>query len=183
MLKNKESKIRILENFYAIDRIVFGKPLSEIETCCPGLLDEYVTTKGAMLSVLVDMYNLTDHQPEKIEEKIDFSKISENSITLCDEAKANSKAIISSDKGKILIKEKVKEIISEDADSDMNEVLDATIKESLISIALDNLLIGNAISESQNIDGFNSIEGRILEDAYKTLKTDLMEIASLIIED
>ena len=48
MKMTKENKIRVLENFQTIDRLLFGKPASKLIGCCPALLTEYVSTKGAI---------------------------------------------------------------------------------------------------------------------------------------
>ena len=51
MALHKESKIRILENFQALDYIYFGKTLNKVSAnCCPALKEDYVATKGAILS-------------------------------------------------------------------------------------------------------------------------------------
>ena len=49
IMLTKESKMRILENFYAIDFTLFGKRAPQVETCCPETIQEYVTVKGALL--------------------------------------------------------------------------------------------------------------------------------------
>ena len=36
----KESKIRLLENFYATDYVFFGKRITEMSTCCPVLVED-----------------------------------------------------------------------------------------------------------------------------------------------
>ena len=48
---SKESKIKILENFYGLDYVFFGKPVKEIQTCCAALVEDYVSVKGALMSV------------------------------------------------------------------------------------------------------------------------------------
>ena len=36
----KESKIRVLENFYALDYVFFGKSVNKVDTCCPLVREE-----------------------------------------------------------------------------------------------------------------------------------------------
>jgi hypothetical protein len=188
MLKNKESKMKILENFYGIDRIIFGRPVTEITTCCPVLVDEFVTTKGALLSVLMDMYNVVEYSPKPLKEKLSYKKLVENAEKSAVLAKERCKQIIVTEKGKSFIKKEVKRFLTESVDKDstaqnINEVVDNTIRKALVSISLDNLLVANTILESKSYQSLNSWEGRILEDAYKTLKNDLIEIASTILEE
>ena len=52
---SKESKIRVLENFYGVDYVFFGKPVGKIDSCCPIIKEEYVSIKGALLSVFVEL--------------------------------------------------------------------------------------------------------------------------------
>jgi len=70
----KESKIRALENFYALDYTFFGKPINKVETCCPLVKEEYLSIKGAFLSVFIEMIRLVDHSPKRIEERVEFKK-------------------------------------------------------------------------------------------------------------
>ena len=37
----KESKIRVLENFYALDNVFFGKPVQKMKSCCEALAEDY----------------------------------------------------------------------------------------------------------------------------------------------
>jgi len=60
----KEGKIRVLENFQSIDYIFFGRPVTKLDTCCEGLVQEYITVKGALMSLMVEMYNLIELNPD-----------------------------------------------------------------------------------------------------------------------
>ena len=62
----KESKIRVLENFYSLDYVFFGNPVTEMVGCCPGLIEEYVGVKGALMSLMIEMYGLIGHKPEEV---------------------------------------------------------------------------------------------------------------------
>lgn len=31
----KESKVRLLENYYGLDFVAFGKPVKKVNVCCP----------------------------------------------------------------------------------------------------------------------------------------------------
>ena len=64
MKLKKESKIRVLENFYSLDYVLFGKPVSKVDTCCPVFVEEYLSVKGALLSTVVEMYNLINYSPK-----------------------------------------------------------------------------------------------------------------------
>ena len=71
----KESKIRILENFYALDYIFFGKPVKKMNACCAALVEDYLAIKGALSSVIIEMLKLIQHSPEKLTEKVDLKSM------------------------------------------------------------------------------------------------------------
>ena len=184
MLKNKESKIRILENFFAVDHILLGKRVTDVKACCPALIDEYITSKGALMSVLIDMYNLIEYSPKNISEKVDFKKVFKKSKVLAEAAKMTCKRVMVSSKGKDFIKQQVKNQLTESTESkvNINEVIDETILMGLKTIALDNLLVAPMLAESRQYSKLNEWEGAILEDAYKTLRNDLVELGKVIID-
>ncbi len=51
----KESKIRVLENFYGLDYVFFGKPVQKMQGCCEALAEDYMTIKGAFMSLMIEM--------------------------------------------------------------------------------------------------------------------------------
>jgi molybdopterin-biosynthesis enzyme MoeA-like protein len=184
MSLSKESKIRILENFYAVDYVLFGKPVSKLkETCCESLIDEYTSIKGAMLSVLIELYKLVNHQPEAVTETVDskiLSKMARESAKL---ARQNCENLVTSSKGRADIKAELREAIEQEQEVDIEEMVKTKIREKAYRLAIDNLLIAKTISESSEYKKMNEWEGRIVEDAYKILRDSLVEEAMLILED
>ena len=67
----KESKIAVLENFYGIDYVLFGQPIAKVESCCPLLKEDYLSIKGALLSVYIEMLKLIEHEPRQLKEFVD----------------------------------------------------------------------------------------------------------------
>ena len=67
---HKESKIRVLENFYALDNVFFGKSVQKMKACCEALTEDYMTVKGAFMSLMIEMYGIIDHTPNSFSEKI-----------------------------------------------------------------------------------------------------------------
>lgn len=178
----KESKMRILENFYAIDYTLFGKPVTKIETCCPATINEYVTVKGALLSVMIEMNKLVDHIPNEISNKNITSKdlkyMARESARL---ARENAKLLVSTDKGKEDIKRELRESLFENEDgSSVEDLVQEKIRTKTFGLALDNLLVARTINESLSHNNLNEVEGVILEDAYKVLRDSLVELAIFI---
>jgi len=181
MSLNKETKIRILENFYSIDYVLFGKPLKNVElkedcdVCNAALIEEYVATKGALLSTIIEMYKLIDHCPEVIQEKVNVKQLNEMAISSAKTARKNALSLLDTPRGKASIKDRLVESLTENKKVDLEEEVKTRIKEKAFSLAIDNLLVSRAISESTNYKELDSWTGKIIEDAYKILRDSLIE--------
>jgi len=179
---SKESKIRMLENFHAIDYVFFGKPILEVEACCPLIKEEFMSIKGALLSVYIEMLKLVEHKPEVIEEKISSKDVLFEAKESAKIARENAEAIVTSKKSRQNIKEGLKEKIKEDKDVNLTDALQEEIRQKAFSLAIDNLLVGRIIDESTSFDKLNEWEGVIIEDSYKILRTNLVESAYDVLE-
>ena len=180
---SKESKLRVMENFYSIDYALFGKPVKNIDTCCPETIREFITVKGALLSVMVEMYKLLDHTPQTISEKLDAKQIRQMARENAEVARNNSKVLVASDEGKASVKEALQQAIKEaEEKDDIGVIVEDTIRSKAFSLALDNLLIARTLNECEDISKMNEWEGLILEDAYKILRDSLVEIATFVDE-
>lgn len=185
MKLSKETKLRVLENFYALDYIFFGKPLRENKACCPVVAEEYLATKGALMSVFIEMVREVGHQPKKIKEnqKVDSKTLVENARKAAKHARENSLKILSSNKGRQHVKETLKQDLSESEDINLNDEAKKKIQESAFKFGVDNLLIARTLRESQNPGELNSWDGQLVEDAYKLLRDSLVESAMVVIEN
>jgi len=180
---SKESKIRVLENFYAMDYVLFGKPVTKIETCCPEVMKEYLSVKGALLSVVIEMMKLVGHQPTELTEKINSSNLKEMARSNAKVARENCQKLVTSEKGRESIKAEISETIETSAeDVDIESMVKAKIQEKSYRLAIDNLLVARMINESEKYTKLNEWEGRIVEDAYKILRDSLVECAMLVLD-
>ena len=174
---SKESKIRVLENFYALDYVFFGKNVGQVENCCPLVKEEYLSIKGALLSVFVEMLKLVDHTPDIVEERVKSEALLQNARTSAKTARENAQRIVSTSKSRANIKESLKKMIKEDKDLDISAVIESQIRQKAFSLAVDNLLLARVVSESTGFDKLNEWEGTIIEDSYKILRDNLIESA------
>ena len=178
---SKESKMRVLENFYALDYVFFGKPVMKLESCCPVLKEEYMSVKGALLSVFIEMLKMIDHSPEPVSEQVDRKSLQ----TLAREAarfgRRNAAKLIKTEKAKVDIKADVKEALAENEEVNISELTTSKIREKAFRLAVDNVLIARAITESPGFQTLNDIEGQIVENAYKVLRDGLCESAVLLL--
>jgi hypothetical protein len=173
----QESKMRVLENFYALDYLFFGKPISEMDMCCPIMKEDYLINKGAFLSVFIEMLKLIDHSPNTLTEKIDEDTLHEMALKSSKDAMKSSKNIMGSDKAKKYIKKELHEAMEKDSEIDASQFISEKVREKAYAIAIDNLFIAKSISESNSYKKLNEMEGEILEDSYTILKESLIESA------
>lgn len=179
----KESKIRVLENFYALDYIFFGKSINEVEMCCPLVKEEYLSVKGALMSVFVEMLKILDHNPMAIDEHVDSRALLRFARSSAAIARENSQKIVTSPKARANIKEALQEAIKEDPDVNVSEVVEKAIRMKAFGLAIDNLMVARSLTEADQPDQLNTWEGRIIEDSYKILRDNLVESAYQILYD
>lgn len=177
---SKESKIRVLENFYAVDYILFGKPASKVETCCPLVREEYLSIKGALLSVHVEMLKLIDHKPKSLTETVDRGKLIDNAKKSAKIAREQAQKIVTSKKARENIKESIKVALQEDSKVNVSKLVEQQIRMKAFGLAIDNLLIGRTIREGK-YESLNTWEGQIIEDSYKVLRDNLVEAAYMML--
>ncbi len=178
---SKESKIRVLENFYALDYVFYGKPLSEMGSCCPLLEEEFLSVKGALMSVFIEMLKLVEHSPAKIEEKLvteDILNLAKKSARV---ARKNCQQIVTTEKARNDIKLEVRSALKEG--KDVSNLIQEKVREKAFRLAVDTLLVARTVNESKNLDALNDWEGKIIEDSYKILRDGLCEAAILILTD
>jgi hypothetical protein len=184
MKLKKESKIRVLENFYSLDYVLFGKPVSKVDTCCPVFVEEYLSVKGALMSLVIEMYKLVKHSPEPLTEKVETKNLHKMAKQSAIIARENCKKLVTSQKGREDVKQDLRESLSKTKKKvDIERLVQEKIRTKAYSLAVDNLLVGRAITESKKYSKLNTWNGRIIEDAYKILRDNLVEAAMNIIEN
>jgi len=178
----KEGKIRVLENFQSIDYIFFGKPVTKIGTCCEGLVQEFITVKGALMSLMVEMYDLVELNPDLMLEKLSATDLTESAISNAKVARENAQTLVHSEKGRADVKAELANALSENSDINIEEEVKDKIRRKAFGLSLDNLLVARAIGESFRADKLNDWEGQIVEDAYKALREQIVDSALFILE-
>lgn len=174
--------MRVLENFYALDYTFFGKPVSKLETCCPVLREEYISIKGALMSVYIEMLKLIDHSPKPITEQVNKKRLMRFARETAKVGRANAASLIKTEQAKKDIKTEVKQAIQENKNVNVSEFTLGKIREKAFRLAVDNVLVARAITESSDFSALNEIEGQIVENAYKVLRDGLCEAATLLLD-
>lgn len=180
---SKESKIRVLENFYGIDYVFFGKPVAKVQNCCPVVKEEYVSIKGALMSVFIEMLRLMEHSPQTLEEKVDSKALNELAKKSAKNSRFASQKIVTTESARKDIKVELKQALTENKNADVTKLVETKIREKAFRLAIDNLLVARALSEAKNLKAMNEWTGKIVEDSYKILRDNLCETAMMILDD
>jgi len=181
MLTNA-SKYRVLETFYALDYVFFGKPLTKVESCCPLITEEYLALKGSLMSVYIEMLKLVEHTPKTLSENMARQKnFKQRIIKTAKIARENVKVLLNTKSAKKMIRESAKKEWANDQKKSINDIVINKIHEKAFSLAVDNMLLGRIVKESKNFNKLNSWEGKIIEDSYKLLRDTLVESAIQIL--
>ena len=172
----KESKLQVLENFYGLDYIFYGKPLKELDYCCPALAEEYVNLKGAMMSIFIEMLKLMDHKPDTISEKVSIKQVRENASQSADNSKFASSKLMQTEAAKASIKDSLIESLAvEDGEDEIDPTafIEFQIQTKSYALAVDNLMLAKPLSEASDVKAMLKFEGKLLEDSYKILRDGL----------
>jgi hypothetical protein len=179
----KESKLRVLENFYGLDYVFFGKPLKKVDSCCPLIKEDYLSIKGALMSVFIEMLKMTDHNPKPLEEKMSTGMLLTRARGFAKSAREAASKVVKTERARNDIKRELKVTIKEGEDHDIPSLIENTIREKAFRLAVDNLLIANMLNEAKNVNVLNEFAGKIVEDSYKILRDNLCETANLILDN
>ena len=177
----KESKIKVLENFYGLDYIFFGRPVNEVSTCCPLVKEEYLSIKGALMSVFVEMIKLMEYSPDESSKRITSKQLMLDAKVVAQLSRNEAERVVSTDKSKDDIKIAVRESMVGADDIDVSLIVESKIREKAFSIAVDHLLLVGVVNEAVSLEDMESWEGEIIEDSYKILRDNLVEAAHDII--
>ena len=92
----------------------------------------------------------------------------------------NTKKILNTKNGKKSLTEEVSRSLKNDEKQDLNDVIQEEIKRKAFSVAIDNIIIAKAIRETKDYKNLNSWKGGVLEEAYKTIRDNLIETSIII---
>ncbi|GIU69218.1 MAG: hypothetical protein KatS3mg002_0454 [Candidatus Woesearchaeota archaeon] len=174
----KEAKIRILEAFYGLDEIFFGKNATELNVCCPFFIENYMQIKGAFLSIVAEMYDKINVNPPIIQEKVDSKKLIKRAKKVAKVVRESAARILKTKRGKQEIKREVISALRESEENvNASKMIEEKIKEKSFTLAVDNFVLARALTESTNYKYLDTYEGKILENSYKVLRDSLVEAA------
>ena len=179
MLSSRD-KFNLLRNYKALDYICFGKPIEEVakvEGVDRTLVSQYITTKGGLISVVIEMTKMCETKTgdEELDPKTlvnESKKVAASSITA-------GIHVLKTKKAREYIKEQVLSS-SKDDKADVDKAIDLKLAEAALSFSIDSLLIGTVLAEATSFSKINDWEGVIVENTYKVLRNDLLSIVQKI---
>jgi len=129
------------------------------------------------------MLQLMEHAPEPLKEKVGMKEMLKNSIKSAKIAREAARRVVTTERARADIKSELKEALAENKKLDITALVEAKIREKAYRLAVDNILVAQALKEASNLDAMKSWEGEIIEDSYKILRDSLCETAMMILDD
>lgn len=178
---SKSARVKFLENFEAIDYIMFGKPVCELkDVCCRDTLIEYITTKAALLSNLIDICKLVEYAPSD-GVPINMNVFHENVVEAAKMARKGASKLIKTEKAIAEIKEAVSKLLKENQNLNPNQISEVAAKSKALCLAVDELLIKRTLFESKRYNKITEdFPGKIQIDSYQFLRDDLVSLGVII---
>jgi hypothetical protein len=178
---NKAVKVKILENWYAIDSILFNKHARDVIKE-GATFREYVSLKGALLSNLFEFYAHIQYSPVYKDLPTSVKSLTESSKQSARYAKTLAANIL---KNKGVQEALKKRIIRESQQQEIKNVdayANKVVSEKFTQLSLDNVLVGVPILEARCISCTEDFKGQILEDAYKMMRNSLIDLSKKCIK-
>ena len=170
---SKSTQALNLSHWFTIDKILFGKTnpkdvLSESD------YKGYVTAKGAALSNLFDMFKKMG-----VKSTAKFGTLQEMqsfSDKVAKASKVRAKKIITTEAVAKQIRDEIKKAtISEGVSTE--DVAKVIVDHEIKTIALDLVMFESALASTNNKKSLSDWRGKIMVDAYRTLRDALVKYA------
>lgn len=169
---NKGRQTAVLRHWFGIDSILFGKPATQVLEGKD--LDKFLSTKGAFLSNLYEMYKRINYSPKlkykTVAEMVQFEqKLVEKSKKVA-MTKLNETSILS------IVKEEVKQLGDIEGLSEQ-QVARYVVSKRRNAIALDALTSMGVIDRSPLKESLTVDLGNVLVNAHKTLRDIMIDLS------
>ena len=168
---SKSTKSEVLKHWFGIDSILLGgAPKEKLQE---DSFDKYLSTKGALLSNLYEIYQKVDFEP-------DFScntvkEMSDSDEELAKTSKERAKSILETASVGKLVRSEIKEMGDVEGLSGEHVARYVVLKRRN-AIALDSMLLEDALKDGRK-KSLSDWKGKVLVDAHKTLRDDLINIS------
>jgi len=170
---NKAHKTLILENWFAMDYILFGKRSTKA-IVKEDNLKEFLTNKGSLFSNLAEIYNAIDYKSNN-----KYSNLKELQIKSKEKAERSleeAKKIIKSKSVNSIIKEEISKAgITEGLTEE--EIAQYVISKKLKEIAIDYLLFEGLDQDKEAKKKLKDWKGNVYIQSHNLLRTDAINAA------
>ena len=177
MNKNKNLLItEMLRNWYFIDSVLLCE---HAKKCITDDKDyqEYISLKAALMSDLYEFYSYIDYIPKTNKLPSNSVQLQEQAVQLARKSKAISAKMIESQDFKNHLKNVIINEFKKNSKRNVNAISDTVINERFLKMTLDNMLIGVPIIECANKEKIDDFRGGLLEQAYLTVRSELVQIS------
>lgn len=170
-MNNKSTQSLVLSKWFSIDSALFGKVdpksvLSESDYC------GYITAKGALLSCLYEIYVKTGYKPN-----VSFRTLSEmksHGVKFGNKCNSRAKKLITEAYVAKQVRNEIKNTkLSEGFTS--KDLAAQLIDQKIKNITLDVVMLEDALNATGNKHKLREWGGKVLLDAYKTLRDALIK--------
>jgi len=174
-MKNRKLMTKILEHWYAIDSLLFNDHAKYVIKE-GSKFREYITLKQATLSSLYEYYQHIKYNPI-IESTGSEKVLIENARKSAIYGKKLASNILNKESVRSALSKKILREAKENNIKDVDGYSSVVVREKFTQISIDNVLIGVPILECVCKECCNDIKGQVMEDAYKMLRNNLIELS------
>jgi hypothetical protein len=139
--------------------------------------EEYISLKAALLSDLYEFYNYIGYTPKDKKIPLNDKQIQENAVLTAKKSKKISSRMLERDDIKSYLRKKILQEFDRKPKQDIIQLSDCFINERFLKMTLDNILVGVPVIECSNTYKVSDFKGGILEQAYLTVRNEMVQIA------
>ena len=166
----------ILRDWYFIDSVLLNGHAKNVITEDKDY-EEYISLKGALLSDLNEFYNYIDYTPQNKKIPNNDKLLQESAVLTAKKSKKLSANMIERKDFKSSLKKQIVKEFNANPKQDVDTLSDRIINERFLKMTMDNILIGIPVIECKNKEKTNDFKGGILEQAYLTVRNDMIQFA------
>lgn len=139
--------------------------------------EEYVSLKAALLSDVTEFYKYIEYTPADKTIPKNSKMLQESAVACARKSKKVAATMIERQDFRNHIKNSIIKEFKKNSKQDINTVSDNIINERFLKMSLDNVLIGAPVITCENKERVNDFKSGILEQAYLTIRNDMINIA------
>lgn len=168
---NKGTKTAVLKHWFGIDQILFGGPARKFLT--NESLDQYLTTKGALLSNLFEIYKRVGFEGKDKHKTV--AEMANAGIIIAKKSTSRAKTLFENATVRKMLKAEVKEF-SGSVNLAEKQVAGFVVKKRFAATAIDSMILESVLSKTAK-DNLVDWQGKVLVNAHKTMRDALIDIS------